>query len=94
MNKTIPPTLDELAALPREYLKTSEVAAVLGVTLYAPVIMARHKQFPFDIPFSGNRPKFPKRKFLEYMGWKPQASSRVSERATPPSPIPTPDPPQ
>ncbi len=73
------PTPDELAALPREYLKTSEVAAVLGVTLYAPVIMARHKQFPFDVPFSGNHPKFPKRKFLEYMGWKPQASGGVSE---------------
>lgn len=84
MNKTLPPTLDELAALPREYLKTREVAAVLGVTLYAPVIMARHKQFPFDVPFSGNRPKFPKRKFLEYMGWKPQAGGEVSEHYAPP----------
>lgn len=83
MNKTLPPTLDELAALRREYLKTSEVAAMLGVTLYAPVIMARHKQFPFDVPFSGNRPKFPKRKFLEYMGWKPQASGGVSEQFPP-----------
>ena len=78
------PTLDELAALPREYLKTSGVAAVLGVTLYAPVIMARHRQFPFDVPFSGNRPKFPKRKFLEYMGWKPQARGEVSEHFDPP----------
>lgn len=84
MNKTLPPTLEELAALPREYLKSSEVAAVLGVTLYAPVIMARHKQFPFDVPFSGNRPKFPKRKFLEYMGWKPQVSGGVSVQDSPP----------
>ncbi len=89
MNQTLPPTLDELAALPREYLKTREVAAVLGVTLYAPVIMARHKQFPFDVPFSGNRPKFPKRKFLEYMGWKPQAGGEVPEHYAPPF---TPDP--
>lgn len=63
-------TLDDLAALPREYLKTSEVADVLGTTLYAPVLMAKEHAFPFAVPFSGNRPKYPKRAFLEWMGWK------------------------
>lgn len=69
-NKLKPMTLDDIAALPREYLKTSEIAAVLGCELYAPVIMARQHKFPFPVPFVGNRPKYPKRAFLAWMGWK------------------------
>ncbi len=63
-------TLEEAAALPREYLKTSEMAALLGTDPYAPVVMARDGAFPFPVPFHGNRPKFPKRKVLEMLGWK------------------------
>ena len=62
-------TLDEIAALPREYLKSAEVAAVLGTAGYVPVLMAKQGMFPFKVPFSGNRPKYPKRPFLEWMGY-------------------------
>ena len=63
-------TLDEIAALPRETLKTAEIAAVMGVEPYTAVLMAKHGDFPFQVPFSGNRPKYPKRPFLRYMGWQ------------------------
>ena len=91
MNKTLPPTLDELAALRREYLKTSEVAAVLGVTLYAPVIMARHKQFPFDVPSVATARNSPSASF-----WSTWAGNRRPAVGCPnssrPLSRPTPDP--
>lgn len=58
-------TLEEVEALPREYLTTREVAAVMGLscnTLY--------KKFP-DMPFAvlrvGRNYRIPKKPFVAYM---------------------------
>lgn len=60
-------TIEEAKALPREWLKTSEVASLLGMKAYAPVLIARKGGFPFHVLFSGNRPKFPKRAVIAYL---------------------------
>ncbi|MDD3336763.1 MAG: hypothetical protein PHI98_14835 [Eubacteriales bacterium] len=67
-------TLDEIAALPREWLKSSEICEILGWGQYVPNLLAKQGELPFPGVFSGNRLKVPKRPFLAYMGYYTEAA--------------------
>lgn len=63
-------TLDEAKAIPRAWLTSREVALLLGMGSYAPVVIAKHGGFPFPVVFSGNRPKFPRLAVIAYLEGK------------------------
>lgn len=69
-------TLEQLAAIPREYLIPSEVAQVLGVNANSISVMVREDKrtgrssFPFPTIRIGTRTKIPKRPFLAAMGYR------------------------
>ena len=62
-------TLEDIAAVPREWLKSSEIAPILGWEQYVANLLAKEGRLPFPYVFSGNRLKIPKRPFLAYMGY-------------------------
>lgn len=69
-------TLEQLAAIPREYLIPTDVAPVLGVDAYSISVMVREDKrtgrssFPFPTIRIGTRTKIPKRPFLVAMGYR------------------------
>lgn len=69
-------TLEQLAAIPREYLIPTDVAPVLGVDAYSISVMVREDKrtgkssFPFPTIRIGTRTKIPKRPFLAAMGYR------------------------
>ena len=69
-------TLEQLAAIPREYLIPTDVAPVLGVDAYSISVMVREDKrtgrssFPFPTMRIGTRTKIPKRPFLVAMGYR------------------------
>lgn len=69
-------TLEQLAAIPREYLIPTDVAPVLGVDAYSISVMVREDKrtgrssFPFPTMRIGTRTKIPKRPFLDAMGYE------------------------
>ena len=75
--------LRELSELPREWLTSSEVAAVLGMDSFSVVVAARTGALPFPHLFSGNRLKVFKRPFLEKMGYSGQETSGCGEGVNP-----------
>lgn len=65
--------LEEIEALPREYLIPSEIADVFGMNPqdirdHVHEAVAKHER-PYEFPtiVSGNRIKFPKRAFIRFM---------------------------
>lgn len=69
-------TLEQLAAIPREYLIPTDVAPLLGVDAYSISVMVREDKrtgkssFPFPTMRIGTRTKIPKRPFLAAMGYR------------------------
>lgn len=69
-------TLEQLAAIPREYLIPTDVAPLLGVDAYSISVMVREDKrtgkssFPFPTIRIGTRTKIPKRPFLVAMGYE------------------------
>ncbi len=69
-------TLEQLAAIQREYLIPTEVAPLLGVDAYSISVMVREDKrtgrssFPFPTIRIGTRTKIPKRPFLAAMGYR------------------------
>lgn len=69
-------TLEQLAAIPREYLIPTDVAPLLGVDAYSISVMVREDKrtgrssFPFPTMRIGTRTKIPKRPFLDAMGYR------------------------
>lgn len=69
-------TLEQLAAIQREYLIPTEVAPLLGVDAYSISVMVREDKrtgrssFPFPTIRIGTRTKIPKRPFLDAMGYR------------------------
>lgn len=69
-------TLEQLAAIQREYLIPTEVAPLLGVDAYSISVMVREDKrtgrssFPFPTMRIGTRTKIPKRPFLAAMGYR------------------------
>ena len=69
-------TLEQLAAIQREYLIPTAVAPLLGVDAYSISVMVREDKrtgrssFPFPTMRIGTRTKIPKRPFLDAMGYK------------------------
>jgi hypothetical protein len=70
-------TLKELEKIPREYLFPSDVAAVLDINPqdirdHVHTATAKHER-PYEFPtiVSGNRVKFPKEAFINFMRGKP-----------------------
>lgn len=69
-------TLEQLAAIPREYLIPTDVAPLLGVDAYSISVMVREDKrtgrssFPFPTIRIGTRTKIPKRPFLAAMGYR------------------------
>lgn len=69
-------TLEQLAAIQREYLIPTDVAPVLGVDAYSISVMVREDKrtgrssFPFPTIRIGTRTKIPKRPFLAAMGYR------------------------
>lgn len=69
-------TLEQLAAIQREYLIPTEVAPLLGVDAYSISVMVREDKrtgrssFPFPTMRIGTRTKIPKRPFLTAMGYE------------------------
>ena len=66
-------TLKEIEAIPREYLLPKEIAAVFDmfpqdIRDHVHIALAKHER-PYEFPtmVSGNRIKFPKEAFLNYM---------------------------
>ena len=58
-------TLEEIEALPREYLTSHEVAAFMGISLNS--FYRRHDKMPFPVLSIGRKYSIPKRPFLTYM---------------------------
>lgn len=69
-------TLEQLAAIPREYLIPTDVAPLLGVDAYSISVMVREDKrtgrssFPFPTMRIGTRTKIPKWPFLVAMGYR------------------------
>ena len=69
-------TLEQLAAIQREYLIPTDVAPILGVDAYSISVMVREDKrtgrssFPFPTMRIGTRTKIPKRPFLVAMGYR------------------------
>lgn len=69
-------TLEQLAAIQREYLIPTDVAPILGVDAYSISVMVREDKrtgrssFPFPTIRIGTRTKIPKRPFLAAMGYR------------------------
>ena len=69
-------TLEQLAAIPREYLIPTDVAPLLGVDAYSISVMVREDKrtgrssFPFPTMRIGTRTKILKRPFLAAMGYR------------------------
>lgn len=58
-------TLEEIEALPKDFLSAKEVSAALGISTHA---FYRHaEKMPFPIMTVGRRYKIPKKPFVEYM---------------------------
>lgn len=69
-------TLEQLAAIPREYLIQMDVAPLLCVDAYSISVMVREDKrtgrssFPFQTMRIGTRTKIPKRPFLVAIGYR------------------------
>lgn len=69
-------TLEQLAAIPREYLIQMDVAPLLCVDAYSISVMVREDKrtgrssFPFPTMRIGTRTKIPKRPFLVAIGYR------------------------
>ena len=69
-------TLEQLAAIPREYLIQTDVAPILGVDAYSISVIVREDKrtgrssFHFPTIRIGTRTKIPKRPFLAAMGYR------------------------
>lgn len=58
-------TLEEVEALPRDYLTAQEVAAVMGIS--CPTLYKLREQMPFPILRIGRNYRIPKKPFAAYM---------------------------
>ena len=69
-------TLEQLAAIQREYLNPTDMAPLLGVDAYSISLMVREDKrtgrssFPFPTIRVWTRTKIPKRPFLVAMGYR------------------------
>ncbi len=58
-------TLDEIEALPREYLTVKEVVSVMGISRHS--FYKQRGKMPFTVLRVSRNYRIPKRPFIEYM---------------------------